>query len=369
MGPEKFSSLRSQIGSWLLYLRRTLSSFRVWAWTKLSSTFQAVRSRYLQYKANATQQEQSANNGDENAKAEPITHSFQAEAEKKEAKHNQDSSNARKKPTFSVRVIRFLLRRRKLVRGTNWAERTTVIVTIGILVAAGVQAYIYWQQWKSMQAQVEQTERSVVLGIGQLSAAAAGLKNSQRFFQIEQRPYIVMDDGFPQFSQHGPNGPIPEQKVVVNVQLKNIGKTPAILVVSEIKLFPFRGKLLAGLTKKERREASEEYISILESNFAGLREKNDRARKEIAQLDRRNTSPGNDVAPQRTYFVSSQEDVAVSKDDFPLFHTGVLALYAIGTVTYSDPYGNPIYVTEYCASWWGDNPLVWHFCDSHNRNR
>jgi hypothetical protein len=138
--------------------------------------------------------------------------------------------------------------------------------------------------------------------------------------------------------------------------------------VNEVRLFSFKGKLIAGLTKKELRAASQEYVSILESNFSELKAKNDRARKAIAELDRRNLSPGNDVAPQKTYIVTSQENVVISKNDFPLFQTGELSLFLIGTVTYTDAYGNPIYDTEYCSFWWGGGGALWHFCDSHNRN-
>jgi hypothetical protein len=355
---ETRPSLSPQKPSGLLRLLHTLSSFLTLIWSKVPSASKD--------KANTHQQERQTQAADQESKDKIISDSLSRDAGKNNAEHGENNTHARKKP-FSVRALLFVCRRWKWTKGPNWAEKTTVIVTIGIFAASLIQAWIYWQQSLIMRAQVEQTERSVILGIGQLNSSRQALESSREAFQIDQRPYLVVDEKFPQFYQHGP---IQDQKIEVNVQMKNLCKTPAVRVLSNVHLFKLRGKLRAKLTREQLNRATEEYIRALESKFTDMRDREQAARKEIAELEKRNISPGQDVAPQKTYFMTSPDDVTLSKDEMEFLNTnGIVALYLVGLVTYTDAYNNRVYTTELCSFYFGTDPTTWHFCDSHNANR
>jgi hypothetical protein len=50
---------------------------------------------------------------------------------------------------------------------------------LGILIATGIQAYIYWKQEIIMQGSLNQNERSLILGQGQLAVAARNAKTAE----------------------------------------------------------------------------------------------------------------------------------------------------------------------------------------------
>lgn len=221
-----------------------------------------------------------------------------------------------------------------------------------------------------MQASLSQNENSIILGMGQLNVAGRNaktaeetLKSSEKSFVIEQRPYIVVDENSPAFLDHPP---IAGQQIRADVFLRNVGKTPAVQVVTESEFFPLRGKLVAKLTAEERKKATGEYITTIETKFRKLRKENEIVRKRITEFSK--LTPGEDVAPTKTFFLTTQEPLVVSTDDFPLLADGELSLYIIGFITYADGY-KITYTTEFCYFWFGPDPKSWHICDSHNAYR
>jgi hypothetical protein len=59
------------------------------------------------------------------------------------------------------------------------AEKVTVFVTFCILLVGGIQAYIYWQQSQTMRESLNQNERTITLGTGQLAVAARNAKTAE----------------------------------------------------------------------------------------------------------------------------------------------------------------------------------------------
>jgi hypothetical protein len=182
--------------------------------------------------------------------------------------------------------------------------------------------------------------------------------DGERFHRVA---YMVIDSG-PEFVAPGL---IADKPVWANVTFKNIGKTPAVQVVTHIQFLPFRGKIVAKLTPEERRKARGEFISFIESTFAKLRADDEKGRKEVVQLTK--LSAGSDVAPTKTFFVTSP-DVSVSGIDMPAVKTGEVTLFYTGILSYIDSYG-VTYRTEFCSAYFGPDPRIWHVCDAHNTIR
>ncbi len=259
---------------------------------------------------------------------------------------------------------------KELAREFRIAEKWVIGTNIVLAVIGIVALCIYYGQLRVMRGQLgeiirqyPEIKKSADAAKSAADTADATLKSSQKSFIIDQRPYIVVDENSPFFLEHSPAA---GQQILANVYLKNIGRTPAVQVVTGMSFFSFHGKVVAKLNAKERNKATEEYIAFIESKFAELRKTDDIIRKRIKELELRNIAPGQDVAPTKTYFLTSPNSVIVSKDDFPLLTTGEVTLYAIGLASYSDAY-QVTYKTEFCYSWFGLESKIWHICDSHNR--
>jgi hypothetical protein len=61
----------------------------------------------------------------------------------------------------------------------NWAEKLTVLITVAILIVGIIQARIYWRQTQLMKLSLGQTERSIILNMGQLAIANRNAKVSE----------------------------------------------------------------------------------------------------------------------------------------------------------------------------------------------
>lgn len=368
----KFASLRSQIVQSLHGLRYTLSAFfvSVWGWfsakissgkTVLASYYKSIRERTEPTKNKEEQYQEGQNRETAGLPLQETNHPGGAE-EREHRNHEHGHSARQQKPALVVRILRGLWRPRRTYISAKTIE---ILFAAAVAFAAWTQAMIYWKQSVTLQSTLDETRQSVNLGRGQLQAATQALKSSQETFQIDQRPYLVVDNNFPQFFQHPP---MANQNVQVNAQMKNLGKTPAVRVLIALKLFKLRTKLIASVTPIQRKKATEEYIRTLEGNFSELRTKTVHAREALAELEKRNLSPGQDVAPSNVLIISTQEDILLSDDEYRLLVTdGEISLDVIGVVTYTDVHNNQIYTTEFCSFYFGPpQTSLWHFCDSHN---
>jgi len=172
-------------------------------------------------------------------------------------------------------------------------------------------------------------------------------KQTQKSFQIDERPYVTID-GTPQFAQPPNTAGIP---VSANVVFKDIGKTPAIKTVWFVDLLPYRATNRAN------------YLEFVENAFADLRKSGDATIKEHA------AEIGRDIAPAATTFstensraLSGPEMIDIAKGD------GSFILLSVGIVNYTDAFGGS-YETEFCYFFAGSDPRVWHICDAHNTIR
>jgi hypothetical protein len=135
---------------------------------------------------NPHNQENDADKHDANAKKENIVYGVERKPKQQTPENGKNAPADNPKPPFAVRFLHFLWRRRRWRKirklehpGPNWAEITTVCLTLGIVVVTGIQAFIYWKQAEIMRESVAQNDRSIMLGSGQLVVAARNAKTAQ----------------------------------------------------------------------------------------------------------------------------------------------------------------------------------------------
>jgi hypothetical protein len=174
-------------------------------------------------------------------------------------------------------------------------------------------------------------------------AADISLRSQQMLFQIDQRPYVIAD-GMPQFVAVSNL----QAKTQANVFLKDIGKTPAANVIWFVDLLPYRGTTAL------------EFLGFLESSFAKLRKRSDDTIRQHARELRRDLSPTHTIfSTEEARPLRATEMVSLVKGD------ASFTLLSIGLVSYTDAFKG-VYETEFCYYFVGNDPKVWHLCDSHN---
>jgi hypothetical protein len=119
---------------------------------------------------------------------------------------NKNGANPYKspKPAFLVRVWHGVWRKRIFFHhhpgheGPNWAEKTSMYITGGILIATFLQALIYSKQANIMRDSLTQNERSITLGQGQLAVAARSAGEAEKANDISreslesvQRAFVI----------------------------------------------------------------------------------------------------------------------------------------------------------------------------------
>jgi hypothetical protein len=170
-------------------------------------------------------------------------------------------------------------------------------------------------------------------------------------FRIEERPYVVASS--PAFF----NGTLAaNQKFFVNVTYGNIGKTPALRLfiahkVVRYDVAPSASGMETGLRK---------LTTFLDSTFKALGHDTDAEETKAARF-----GAEQDLAPGDTYFYSDPPDFVIPSKDFGRLANGTTAIFAVGVISYSNAFGSR-YRTDFCWLYFGDEPAVWHRCDSHN---
>jgi len=114
-----------------------------------------------------------------NANAQPsdVSNGIERQANNTGPNNGEQYPGARKKPPIPIRIWRALWRKRIFWHPkpdrphVNWAEITTVCLTIGIVIAAFIQAFIYWRQAGIMERSLEQNQQSIALNTGQVAIA------------------------------------------------------------------------------------------------------------------------------------------------------------------------------------------------------
>jgi hypothetical protein len=249
--------------------------------------------------------------------------------------------------------LRLQIRREADERFAHLWSRVGGVLSALTLVVLAANLYIYYRQAKIMGTQADIMQKTLPV-VGQQADAAtsaahtaeATLQESQKTFRIEQRPYLVPET--PTFAV-SPTIPGPASS---NITIKNIGKTPAVRMMSAIVLIRHKAqKITPGAINK--------ISAFLEGNFQELTRQLDTAiPNKYAELVRQ------DLAPNAAVFSTRELKPPLSLEEIPELAPGELTLFLIGVTRYSDAYsGN--YETQFCYIYYG-SPGIWHNCDSHN---
>ncbi len=243
---------------------------------------------------------------------------------------------------------------KELAREFRFVEVAQLVVN-GVLAVIGVVALcIYHGQLKVMRVQLGEIIRqypeikeSADAAKSAADTADQTLKNSQKIFETDQRPYLVATA--PVFSG---NGLVADKDITVNITFKNIGRTPAVKYIANLDLLRF--------DPSQGSKGRARVKSFLMATFDKLRAKDTLGRKEIEGV-----GAEVDVAPNDTVFVSNPQPVVLSTADFPKLQTSAITLFCAGVISYTDSFHKQ-YKTEFCEFYYGVDPKTWHICDSHN---
>ena len=243
----------------------------------------------------------------------------------------------------------------ELAREFRWVEGASIISSVVLAVVGIIALCIYYGQLKVMRGQLgeiikqyPEIQKSAAAAKSAADTADATLKNQQRSFEIDQRPYVVTE--VPQFSG---NGLTPDKDIQANITFKNIGRTPARKYGTNVLLLRFE----PGRNNKAGRA---KLIRFMTSSFDQLEKKNAALRNEIEV-----NAAEQDLAPNATIFSTNTNSTVVSTQDFPKITSGDITLFYIGIASYTDAFGGQ-YKTTFCYFYFGSAPQTWHICDSHN---
>jgi hypothetical protein len=203
--------------------------------------------------------------------------------------------------------------------------------------------------------QTPQLENSANAAASTARTAANTLEDQKNRFQIEQRPYVVLDaDRRMEFITQ----PIAEKKIEVNVWIKNVGRTPAFNVVWNVMLRKYQpGPKTPAGTKKLK--------SFVTDVFDKLRIQNAIAEKSLAALDKA-LGAETDIAPNAGQFTTTHDEVILSTEEANIILVrDDVTLFCVGSINYADSLGKT-YRTEFCSFYFGPDPKTWHICDHHN---
>jgi hypothetical protein len=224
-----------------------------------------------------------------------------------------------------------------------------ILGLLALIVYTGYTIKMYYANKRAADA----AHDSAVAAQTAANVASDTLNNQKKNFQIEQRPYVVIDtDRPPDFVAQ----PVADRQVQVNATIRNIGKTPAFNVVWKIILRKYRGgpKTAEGIKK---------YVRFLTACFDYVRNQNVITEKQLSDADKR-VEAEDDVAPNATVLQTTQDPITLSSEEIStIAKSDAVTLYLIGSVDYADSFGAK-YKTEFCLYYWGNS--LWHYCDSSN---
>ncbi len=150
--------------------------------------------------------------------------------------------------------------------------------------------------------------------------------------------------------------PVVGSIVMANINLVNVGRTPAQSVttyarISRLVMHPRLGYNLSDNIKKLNEMIDQTFKDVMTS----------------AVKDRPNAMlRREDVAPGAQFLFSRRLPFALSQDDVTELQRGDSQfLVYLGFIRYTDPFGQKLQ-TEFCWYWFGTDPVIWHICSVHN---
>jgi hypothetical protein len=262
----------------------------------------------------------------------------------KRAANNDQANTSKNDPSehrlpLLVRILRVLWRRRKWriiggQQGASWAEISIVILTGGILLVGYGQYKVYKRQAGLMQDSLGQTERSVILNMGQIAIANRNAKtaedtlNAQQMqFRMEQRPYIWLSPGIATHDQGMTNIMLPDLlsknlPLAINVQAFNGGHSPAVDVrVTKVVL-------IVDTAERAKRRA-ENYVAEFIPGKGEV-----------------------DIAPNTGFTLGSPEIRTITQEGLTDLQKDRMRIYVLARVQYRDIFSPPqtaAYETAFCA--------------------
>lgn len=254
-----------------------------------------------------------------------------------------------KRVLLSMSVVLGWLRRRVIANSSLWTAAATVVIAV----ATVFYTHYARKQWEVMNSQLveitkqyPELQKSSNAAKSAADTAADTLRGSKESFRIEQRPYMVVEK--PEFL----NPPAYHADIEANITFKNIGKSPAIKARREVSFI--------GFAPPKRAEGVKKLVVFLEGSFREIEDKLDKAERE-----RYYSYVREDVAPTNAAFSTKELSKLPDYNEFNGLKTGDYVLWMLGSVRYTDSSGGN-YETQFCFSWFGADPKVWHICDSHN---
>jgi len=207
-----------------------------------------------------------------------------------------------------MNIRRVLIQIREWWSHRNGTERLEIscqgIIALATLAYVSVALF----QWGQMRATTKQTKRAASAAKSAAETAQNSLKATIHQFQIEQRPYLVVD------KVEWSNPPSVYARATVNVTFRDIGKTPAIKVRSSIELRRYKPT-----------DDVRDLVKFLEGVVIGLRQQFDTSQR-YAGLIRL------DLAPTVAQFatIKDKDERALSAQDIRDLAKSDLVFYAVG---------------------------------------
>ncbi len=203
--------------------------------------------------------------------------------------------------------------------------------------------------WCANKKAAEAAKTAAEAASSAAQTAKDALADSQKAFVINERPYMVTDGGAPQFV----NPLAINVPVQANVTIKNIGKTPALKILWNVRLVKHRGG-------PKTPKGYAEFKVFINSAFDDLHKENAIGRKEGAEK-----GAEQDLAPSATMFTTTQNAINLSANELADLQISKITLFYVGVISYTDSFGTS-YETQFCAFYFGVDPRIWHICDNHN---
>jgi hypothetical protein len=246
----------------------------------------------------------------------------------------------------------------KLQNSIRKATWLTFLATTGAFIAAAYYAHYARLTFNEIKAQTPSVVKAGNAAKSSADTARDTLINSQKTFEIDERPYLVVDSHNPTFALFGL---VANQKLSVNVNFKNIGKGPAIRKITEMNLVNYQ----APPGKHSPKGYRSRLRGFSDNWFAKMRRLAEKATTEMVEYP---SGHGEDIAPGDTWFASTHDDFVLSSKELSNITNerdteGMLLLFIV--IAYQDRFGNT-YETDGCQMYFGSHTEVWHKCPVYN---
>jgi len=184
------------------------------------------------------------------------------------------------------------------------------------------------------------------------NTAATALGDSQKSFEVENRPYVIIDGTTYFLKDEKGNTTLR----TANINYKNVGKTPAqdVFIFARYTSIRFR----------RQKVSQQQFMAEINGAFQAIVDDDSKSKSaEIyQQLDKA------DVAPDAPSVFISRDIVGetLSEKDLPEIASGNVTLLYFGRINYRGFERKKAYSTDFCFYFFGKDAKIWHVCPVHN---